>query len=151
VTQWRQSMMLWALHNYPISSLTQHRSCVLKLFRCSPCWQEFILVSNYFFRWRGLKKFTATVDWWPPSSNPKDVLSPKPEARHRWTSIQEKMPGMWLEHIEIKFARRPWAPRTFLDFAIKTGYILNPWNILCFLWVFLAFLKVLEQLWNCSL
>ena len=35
-----------------------------------------------------------------------------------------------------KVARRPWAPRTFLDFAIKTGYVFDYWKTFCCPWVF---------------
>ena len=48
-------------------------------------------------------------------------------------------------YIELKVARRPWAPKTFLDFAIKTGYVLDPWKTFCCSWVFFA---VLESYWT---
>jgi len=42
-------------------------------------------------------------------------------------------------------ARRPWAPRTFLEFAIKTSYVLDPWKTFCWPWVFSG---VLESSWT---
>ena len=41
-------------------------------------------------------------------------------------------------------ARRPWAPRTVLEFAIKTRYVLAPWKISCCPWIFSG---VLEHSW----
>jgi len=47
--------------------------------------------------------------------------------------------------VAIKVARRPWAPRTFLEFAIKTGYALDPWKTFCCPWMFSG---VLESCWT---
>jgi len=30
-----------------------------------------------------------------------------------------------------KVARRPWAPRSFLELAIKTDHVLDPWKTFC--------------------
>jgi len=49
-----------------------------------------------------------------------------------------------------KVARRPWAPRTVLEFAIKTRYVLESWKTSCCPWIFSG---VLENYWiflNCS-
>ena len=32
--------------------------------------------------------------WWTPSLNPEDFLSPEPDPKHWWTSIQEEVPGI---------------------------------------------------------
>jgi len=48
--------------------------------------------------------------------------------------------------LETKVARRLWAPRTFLEITIKSGYVLeNKFAVLEY------FPGSLEQLWNCSL
>jgi len=44
----------------------------------------------------------------------------------------------------IKAARRPWAPRTFPEFAIETGNVLDPWKTFCCPQVFSG---VLENSW----
>ena len=36
----------------------------------------------------------------------------------------------------VKVVRRPWAPRNFLEFAVKNGYDLDPWKTFCCPWVF---------------
>jgi len=46
---------------------------------------------------------------------------------------------------EVANARHPRALRTFLKFAIKTGYVLDPWKTFCFPWVFSG---VLESSWT---
>jgi len=51
----------------------------------------------------------------------------------------------WKYRVAGKVARRPWAPRTFLEFAIKTGYVLDPWKTICCPWVFSW---VLENSWT---
>jgi len=43
-----------------------------------------------------------------------------------------------------KVARRPWAPRTVLEFAIKSRYALDFWKISCCPWIFSG---VLENSW----
>jgi len=40
-----------------------------------------------------------------------------------------------------QFARCPWAPRTFHEFAIKTVYVFDPWKTCCRLWVFFCVLE----------
>ena len=45
----------------------------------------------------------------------------------------------------FKVARRPWAPRAFLKFAIKTDYVLDPWKTFCCPWLFSG---VLENSWT---
>ena len=40
--------------------------------------------------------------------------------------------------IPTKVTWCPWAPRTFLEFAIKTGYVLYSWKTFCCPWVFSA-------------
>jgi len=43
-----------------------------------------------------------------------------------------------------KVARRPWAPRFVLEFAIKTRYVLDSWKTCCCPWIFSG---VLENSW----
>jgi len=45
---------------------------------------------------------------------------------------------------EHKVARRPWAPRTVLESAIKTRYALDSWKRSCCPWIFFC---VLENSW----
>jgi len=47
--------------------------------------------------------------------------------------------------IEAKVIRRPWAPKTFHGFAIKTGCVLDPWKAFCCPWVFSG---VFESSWT---
>jgi len=42
----------------------------------------------------------------------------------------------------VKVARRPWAPRTFLEFAIKSGYVLDPSKTFCCPWEFSGILDI---------
>jgi len=44
-----------------------------------------------------------------------------------------------------KVARRPWAPMTFLEFAIKSRCVLDSWKIFCCPWIFFG---VLESSWT---
>jgi len=44
-----------------------------------------------------------------------------------------------------KVVRRPWAPRTSLEFAVKTGYVLDPWKMFCCPWVYF---DVHESTWT---
>jgi len=43
-----------------------------------------------------------------------------------------------------KVARRAWVPRTVLEFAIKTRYVLVSWKASCYPWIFSCVLKILE-------
>jgi len=40
-----------------------------------------------------------------------------------------------------KVARGPWAPRTILEFAIKTRYVLDSWKTSCCPWIFSGVLE----------
>jgi len=51
------------------------------------------------------------------------------------TAVAEKC---WFS---AKIVRRPWAPRTLLEFAIKAGNVLDPWKTFCCPWVFSVFLE----------
>ena len=54
-----------------------------------------------------------------------------------------RLDGAWgKKYVSSKVARRPWAPRTFLEFAIKTGYVL--W----FLKKIFLCLKIFRRLWK---
>jgi len=67
------------------------------------------------------------------SYRPLEFLSPTPA-----TAPTSK--SFWLQ-LRSKVAWRPWAPRTFLEFAIKTGYVLDPWKIFCCAWAFSGVLE----------
>jgi len=42
-----------------------------------------------------------------------------------------------------KVARCSWAPRTVLEFAIKTGYVLDSWKTVSWPWIFSGLWKFL--------
>jgi len=59
--------------------------------------------------------------------------------------FQHVHPNSWnLFFSSIKVARRPWAPRTVLEFAIKTHFVLDSWKTFCCPWIFS---RVLENSW----
>ena len=50
----------------------------------------------------------------------------------------------WLRLDLPKVARRPWAPRTVVEFPIKTRYVLDSWKTCCCPWIFSG---VIENSW----
>ena len=81
---------------------TQCPNSVHKLLKCSLCSAAHIYVNSYSLWWRWTKHYTGVISWWTPSLNPEDFLSSEPDPRHWWTSIKEKMPGIWLGQVCIR-------------------------------------------------
>ena len=77
------------------------------------------------------------------TQNIEDSFSAKNKAGAVFVDLTAAYDTVWhrgltckLLRLLPKVARRPWAPRTVLEFAIKTRYVLDSWKTSCCPWIF---------------
>ena len=97
-----QSMTLWAQHSFHVSSPTQWPNSVHKLLKCSLCSAAHIYVNSYSLWWRWTKHHTGVVSLMKTFTQSWRFLQLGAWPSHWWTSIKEKMPGIWLGPVCIR-------------------------------------------------